>query len=148
MVISPNLFNEFLISVPSFYALVLLRLDSVHKYTVLFFCCCLIQKKNLQLLFITCIVSLEMMRKSVTWDVWQGMASRIACKKINSSENCVLGWISLQSCSYFLRNRELVSTLTLTITLTLKQNSLRKKIDPDPDPEFYWHPAEMEKRLK
>ena len=31
---------------------------------------------------------------------------------------------------------------------TLKQNSLRKKIDPDPDPEFYWHPAEMEKRLK
>ena len=146
MLISPNLFNEFLISVPSFYALVLLRLDSVHKYMVLFFCCCLYQKKNLQLLFITCIVSLEMMRKSVTWDVSQGMASMIACKKINSSENCVLGWISLQSCSYFLRKRELVSTLTLT--LTLKQNSLRKKIDPDPDPEFYWHPAEMEKGLK
>ena len=56
-----------------------------------------------------------------------------ACKKINSSENCVLGWISLQSCSYFLRNRALVSSLTLT----LKQTSLRKKIDPNPDPEFY-----------
>ena len=107
-----------------------------------FFVVALFKKKNLQLLFITCIVSLEMMRKSVTWDVWQGMASRIACKKINSSENCVLGWISLQSCSYFLRNRELVSTLTL------KQNSLRKKIDPDPNPEFYWHPAEMENMLK
>ena len=109
-----------------------------------FFVVALIKKKMLQLLFITCIVSLEMMGKSVTWDVSQGMASRIACKKINSSENCVLGWLSLQSCSYFLRNRALESTLTLT----LKQNSLRKKMDPDPDPEFYWHPAEMEKRLK
>ena len=65
-----------------------------------------LSKKILQLLFITCIVSLEMMRKSVTWDVSQGMASRIACKKINSSENYVLGWISSQSCSYFLWNRE------------------------------------------
>ena len=34
------------------------------------------------------------------------MASRIACRKINSSENYVLGWISSHSCSYFLWNRE------------------------------------------
>ena len=66
-----------------------------------------LSKKNiLQLLFIKCIVSLEMMRKSVTWDMSQGMASRIACRKISSSENYVLGWISSQSCSYFLWNRE------------------------------------------
>ena len=29
-----------------------------------------------------------------------------------------------------------------------KTEFFKKKIDPDPDPEFYWHPAEMEKRLK
>ena len=45
-------------------------------------------------------------KKSVTWDMSQGMASRIACRKISSSENYVLGWISSQSCSYFLWNRE------------------------------------------
>ena len=46
LLISPNLFNEFLISVPSFYALVLLRLDSVHLYTVLFFFVAVIKKKS------------------------------------------------------------------------------------------------------
>ena len=29
-----------------------------------------------------------------------------------------------------------------------KTEFFKKKIDPDPDPEFYWHPSEMEKRLK
>ena len=101
-----------------------------------FFVDAFIKKKILQLLFIACIVSLEMMRKSVTWDVSQGMASRIACKKINSSENYVLGWISLQSCSYFLRNRALVSTLNPNP----KTEFFKKKNRPRPRPRVLLTP--------
>lgn len=109
------------------YVLVLLRLDSVHLYTVLFFFLLPLSKKILQLLFITGIVSLEMMRKSVTYII----------------EMCRKEWLlGLHA------KRSIVLRITFwdgfphnhVLTFFETGSSLKKKIDPDPDSEFYWPP--------
>ena len=130
------LFNEFHISV-LFMRGFCSDWTSVHLYTVLFFCCCLYQKKLLQLLFIKCSLSvsdsLEMMQTN------QKVLLK-TCRKewllgLHAKRSTVLRmtfWdgAPVQSCCYFLRNRLLNKRFLIICStnsktpnkLVLKQN--------------------------